>query len=42
MLTRFRNLVQLAAMQNDAGDSATQEVAAAQAFALEVESAALV
>lgn len=42
MLTRFRNLVQLAAMQKDEGDSATQEVAATQAFALEVESAALV
>ncbi|TVY39398.1 hypothetical protein LOCC1_G004564 [Lachnellula occidentalis] len=43
MLTRFRNLVQLAAMQkDDKGDSATQEVAATQAFALEVESAALV
>jgi hypothetical protein len=42
MLSRFRKLVQLAAMQNDSGDSATQEVAAAQAFELEVETAALV
>jgi len=42
MLSRFRTLVQLATMQSDAGDSATQEVAAAQAFQLEVETAALV
>ncbi|TVY54496.1 hypothetical protein LSUE1_G010088 [Lachnellula suecica] len=40
MLTRYRNLVQLATMKNE--DGATQEVAATQAFAMEAETAALV
>lgn len=40
MLTRFKNLVKLAAAPVDEG--AAREVAAAQAFALEVESAGLV
>jgi hypothetical protein len=40
LLTRFRNLVSLAAQPVD--DGATKEVAAAQAFQMEVESSALV
>jgi uncharacterized protein YutE (UPF0331/DUF86 family) len=40
LLTRFRNLVALAAQPVD--DGATKEVAAAQAFQMEVESSALV
>lgn len=40
LLTRFRNLVNLAAMP--VSDDATKEVAASQAFQMEVESSALV
>ena len=40
LLTRFKNLVSLAAQPVD--DGATKEVAAAQAFQMEVESSALV
>jgi hypothetical protein len=40
LLTRYKNLVTLAAMR--AGDGATKEVAAAHAFQMEVESNALV
>jgi hypothetical protein len=40
LLTRFKNLVSLAAMPTE--DGATKEVAATQAFQMEVESAALV
>ena len=40
LLTRFRNLVSLAAQSVD--DRATKESAAAQAFQMEVESSALV
>ncbi|RDL30173.1 uncharacterized protein BP5553_10451 [Venustampulla echinocandica] len=42
MLSRFRNLVSLSSMKDNDGASATKEVAAGQAFALEVESVALV
>lgn len=40
LLTRFRNLVTIAAMPVEEG--ATKELAAAQAFQMEVESSALV
>jgi hypothetical protein len=40
LLTRFRNLVNLAAMP--VSEDATKEVAASQAFQMEVESSALV
>ncbi len=40
LLTRFKNLVTLAAMPNEEG--ATKEVAAGQVLQMEVESAALV
>ena len=40
LLTRFKNLVSLAAMPTE--DGATKEVAATQVFQMEVESAALV
>lgn len=42
MLSRFKNLVSLAKIDDNDGASATKEVAAAQAFALDVESVALV